>query len=97
MIQFQGKVLSVEDSVRDFYDKDKNGNKLPTTHKARITNIVLLVVKKTKDGTRSVPLICKGFDLPSDFVLPKEGDVWDTPEIVSYQSKFKTVPECGIN
>ena len=93
MFKFKGKVLSVEDSIRDFNDKDKDGNKLPTTHKARITNIVLLV----KVGTRSVPLVCKGFDLPSDFVLPKEGDEWETPEIVSYQSKFKTVPECGIN
>lgn len=93
MFKAKGKVLSVEDSIRDFNDKDKDGNKLPTTHKARITNIVLLV----KVGNRSVPLVCKGFDLPSDFVLPKEGDDWETPEIVSYQSKFKTVPECGIN
>ena len=93
MFKVKGKVLSVEDSIRDFNDKDKDGNKLPTTHKARITNIVLLV----KVGSRSVPLVCKGFDLPSDFVLPKEGDDWETPEIVSYQSKFKTVPECGIN
>ena len=93
MIKFKGKVLSIEDGIKDFYDKDKDGNKLPTTHKSRITNIVLLV----KDGPRSVPLVCKGFDLPADFSLPKEGDDWETPEVVSYQSKFKTVPECGIN
>lgn len=93
MIKFKGKVLSIEDGVKDFYDRDKDGNKLSTTHKNRITNIVLLV----KNGTRSLPLVCKGFDLPADFVLPKEGDDWETPEITSYQSKFKSVPECGIN
>lgn len=93
MIKFKGKVLSVEDGVREFNDKDQNGNKLATKHNARITNIVLLV----KDGPRSVPVVCKGFDLPQTFTLPKEGDEWETPEIVSYQSKFKSVPECGIN
>lgn len=92
-IKFKGKVLTVEDGIKDFNDKDKQGNKLPTTHKARITNIVLLV----KDGASSRPLICKGFDLPADFALPKEGEDWETPAITAYQSKFKTVPECAIN
>lgn len=93
MIKFKGKVLSVDDRVQEFNDKDKDGNKLPTKSQKRITSIVLLV----KDGARSVPLVCKGFELPSTFTLPKEGDDWETPEIQGYQAKFKAVPECAIN
>ena len=93
MLTFKGNVLSVEDRMGDFHDKDENGNKLPTTHKSRITTIVLLV----KDGTNSRPLICKGFGLPDDFKLPKQGVEWETPEIQSYQAKFKAIPECNIN
>lgn len=93
MLKFKGQVLSVEDRIQDVPDKDKDGNKLGTTHKARMTNIVLLV----KDGSRSVPLVCKGFGLGDDFKIPKEGSDWETPEIQNYQAKFKAVPECNIN
>lgn len=93
MITFKGKVLTVEDRVGEFNDKDKDGNKLPTKSQKRITSIVLLV----KDGSHLVPLVCKGFELPTTFVLPKEGEEWETPEIQSYQAKFKSVPECNIN
>ena len=93
MIKFKGQVLTVTDEERQFHDKDKEGNKLPTTTTHRVTNITMLV----KEGTRSVPVLCKGFDLPTTFVLPKEGETWETPEITSYQSKFKPIPEIGIN
>ena len=94
MLTFKGSVLSVDDRLADFHDKDENGNKLPTTHKTRITTIVLLV---PQSGSVSRPLICKGFGLPDDFKLPKQGVEWETPEIQSYQAKFKAIPECNIN
>ena len=93
MIKFKGQVLTVSDEVQAFHDKDKDGNKLPTTKDHRITLITLLV----KDGTKSVPLVCKGFDLPATFQMPKEGDTWETPDIVEFKSKFRAVPECALN
>ena len=92
MLTFKGKVLTVSDEIRPLNDKDKDGNKLPTTTDHRMTAVTMLV----KDGSRQVPVLVKGFDLPSTFQLPKEGDDWETPEIGSYQSKFKAVPECSI-
>lgn len=92
MVKFKGQVLTVSDEVRALPDKDKDGNKLPTTTEHRMTSMTLLV----KDGSRSVPLLVKGFDLPATFVLPKEGETWETPEIGSYQSKFKAIPEASL-
>lgn len=92
MIKFRGKVLTVEDEMRDIPDKDKDGNRLPTKTSHRCISITMLV----KDGSRSVPLVVKGFDSPSSFVCPKEGEEWETPTIRAFDARFKSVPECSI-
>ena len=92
MIKFKGQVLTVKDGVQAFAKKDKDGNKTNEMVNHRIVEIVMII----KDGTANKPLVVRGFDAPSSFVCPQIGEQWETPEVVSYQSKFKAVPECSI-
>lgn len=87
-----GDVLSVQDEEREFQDKDKQGNPLPSKTKHRITTVSLLVT----EGKSRIPCVVKGFDLPTTFALPKEGDKWTTPTILAVDQKFKPFPELSI-
>ena len=92
MIKFKGQVLTVKDEVREFAQKDKDGNRTDKMMPHRVVEIVLLV----KDGTASRPVVVRGFDAPASFVSPSAGDTWESPEIVEYKSKFRAIPECSI-
>ena len=92
MIKFKGQVLTVKDTVQDFAKKDKDGNKTDVLVPHRIVEIVMLV----KDSVGQRPLVVRGFDAPATFTCPQIGETWETPEVVSYQSKFRAIPECSI-
>lgn len=92
MIKFKGLVIQVQDEKRALADKDKDGNKLPTSTEHRFTNVTMLV--DTDLGKRVV--LVKGFDLSANVKLPKEGSEWTTPEVVEYRARFRAVPEASI-
>lgn len=92
MFKLKGTVASVSDERREFAVKDANGNPTAVMKQHRICQIVLLV----KDGTAIRPVVVRAFDPDSQFACPKEGEQWETPEIMDYKAKFRAVPEVGI-
>lgn len=79
MIKFKGHVWQVADEEREFFDKDKDGNRLSTKTRHRVTTVVMQV----KVGSAPNMLTLSGFDLPSTFQLPNEGVEWETPSLRS--------------
>lgn len=79
MLKYKVQVLSVLDEVRAFADKDKDGNKLSTTTNHRVTTISASYT----DGKIPNMIVIHGWDLPSTFILPKQGEAWDTPSLRS--------------
>ena len=92
MFKVKGLVSSVSDEKRSFAVKDKDGNPTSMMKEHRICQIVMLV----KDGTATKPVVVRAFDPAPSFVCPKEGDTWETPEIMEYRATFRAVPEIGI-
>lgn len=84
MIKFTGKVLFVQDEERELPVKDKNGVPTQLVKKHRFTHVSMLV--KDDDAKHDRPVMATSIDLPSTFVLPKQGETWTTPEIRRYES-----------
>lgn len=92
MFKLKGTVSSVSDERREFAVKDKEGNPTSVMKPHRICQIVLLV----KDGTAVRPVVVRAFDPDPSFVCPKEGEQWETPEIMELRAKYRAVPEVGL-
>lgn len=82
MLNFTCKVLFVQDEKRTLPIKDKNGVPTQLTREFRFVTIQAMA----KDDALKVdrPIVVKAVD-PKDFQLPKQGDVWTTPEVRKYQ------------
>lgn len=92
MLKFKGKVFAVTDEMREFHDKDKDGNRLATKTAHRVTQISMTV----KNGEIPVSVVLNGWDLPSTFQLPQEKQDWETPSIREFRQLSPLVCECRL-
>jgi hypothetical protein len=93
MLTFKGKVLFVTDETRELAVKDKNGVPTNLTKNHRFTKIQMMVKDVALGADR--PLLVHTIDAPSTFVLPKIGDLWETPEVRRYDVK-NGIPEVSF-
>lgn len=92
MLKFKGNVYAVIDEMREFADKDKDGNRLSTKTSHRVTQISI----QYQNGKIPVILVVNGWDLPANFQLPKEGAEWETPELREVKRVSPLVCDCRI-
>jgi len=93
MLTFTGKVIYSTDEERDIPVKDSNGVPTSQMKRHRFTKIQLMI--KDADAKVDRPILCSSVDLPSSFVLPKNGSEWTTPEVRKYDVK-NGIPEVSF-
>lgn len=82
MLRFTCKVLFVSDETRDLPVKDKNG--VPTQLTKRYRFVTIQAMAKDEHMKIDRPVVIKAVD-PVGLEVPKAGDVFNTPEVRSYQ------------
>lgn len=92
MVKFKGIVFAVQDDMKEFHDKDKDGNRLPTKTAHRITQISMSV----KNGKMPVAVTFSGFDLPANFQLPHIDQEWESPSVREFKQVSPLVCECRL-
>lgn len=91
--EVKGTVMDVSDEVRAFAVKDKNGVPIPGQMKDHRITVINVFCQDQKRGIGAIS--CRGFDLPSTFVLPKPGEVWECPDVISYDGR-SGLPSCDF-